>query len=84
MSWAIVEDFLFNWKITEFFFLHSWETFWDFFAIVGMFACGLYTFGLLVTTIRFVRTETSMVDDLKIKMWDNDRKKYKKEIKAFL
>lgn len=80
LSWAILKDFLFNWEFSKYYFLHSWETFWDGFAIFLTFICGVYTFGLMVQTLNYVRNETSMIDDMKIKQYSKNRRAYKKEI----
>lgn len=47
-SWAVFKDFMFNWEFTRFYFMYSWETFWDFLAIAATLIFGLYTFGLMI------------------------------------
>ena len=83
LSWPVLKDFLFNWEFTKFYFLYSWETIWDFVAIMGTLACGLYTFGLLVQTLSFARNQTSLVDDMKIKMYIKNRKVFRKELQEY-
>jgi hypothetical protein len=48
MSWAVLKDFMFTWDYTELYFLYSWETFWDFVAIMGTLLFAVYTLSLLV------------------------------------
>lgn len=80
ISWAFFKEFAFNWQFTKFYFLYSWETFWDGITIFATLLCGLYTFGLMVQTLNFARNETSMIDDMKVKMYMKDRRRYRKEI----
>ena len=54
-SWPVIYDLLFNWSFTKFYFLYSWETFWDFFAIILTLVFGIYTFGLMIQTVNFAR-----------------------------
>jgi len=78
LSWAFIHDLWSSYKFTKFYFLYSWETFWDFATIVGILAFGLYAFGLMVQTLQFARAETSMIDDMKVKVYLSDKKKYAK------
>jgi len=83
LSWAFLHDLWSSYKFTKFYFLYSWETFWDFTTIVGILAFGLYAFGLMVQTLQFARAETSMIDDMKVKVYLSDKKKYAKEIREY-
>lgn len=82
-SWPVIYDLLFNWEFTKFYFLYSWETFWDFFAIMLTLVCGIYTFGLMIQTVNFARQESSMIDDMKLKMYMKNRKLWRKELIEF-
>ena len=82
-SWPVIYDLLFNWEFTELYFMYSWETFWDFVAIAGTLACGLYTLFLMLQTLYFVKNETSLVDDMKLKMYMKDRKYYRNELREY-
>lgn len=47
-SWANFKEFFLDWSFTKYYWLHSWETFWDGVTISLTMICGLYTFGLLI------------------------------------
>lgn len=83
-SFAFFYDFFFNWKFTKYYFLYSWETFWDFFAIMLTLVCGIYTLGLLYQTLNFAKHETSMIDDMKIKVYMKNRRKFKQELMEYM
>lgn len=72
ISWPLIKDFLFNWQFTRFYWLYSWETFWDGVTIFATILCGIYTFGLMVQTLNYARKETSMIEDMKVKMYTKD------------
>lgn len=82
-SWAFFYDFAWNWKFTKYYFMYSWETFWDAFAILLTFACGIYTFGLMVQTLYYAKNQTSMIDDMKFKVMIKDRKKHRAALQEY-
>ena len=51
---------------------YSWETFWDGVTIFTTVMFGIYTFGLMVQTLNYARKETSMIEDMKVKMYTKD------------
>lgn len=82
-SWAVFNDCIFNWTWTRFYFMYSWETVWDFVAIIAQIICGLYTLMLMVQTLSLARKQSSMVDEMKIKMYLKNRKRHRKELQEY-
>lgn len=74
---------MFNWEFTKYYFMYSWETFWDFFVIIATMILGLYTFGLLVQTMSLARKQSSMVDDMKLKLYMKNPKLHRKRLQEF-
>lgn len=82
-SWAMFKDLMFNWSWTRFYFMYSWETVWDFVAITAPLICGLYTILLMMQTLSLARKQSSMIDEMKIKMYMKNRKLYRKELQEY-
>jgi len=70
----VIKELLWGWEWTEFYFMYSWETIWDFLTITATFMLGCYTLYLMGQTLYFARKQTSMIDDMKINMYVKNRK----------